>query len=180
MQHVVGLRGHVSHPERQMEASEHQQGPRDQPQLDQLWVGAMALHLRHTRRVQGCGYLCQPGRERQGRVLLGGARRRAGELRAEGRIECLRLLRRLADVLSPVARVQRGDCETHKLLQRTGEDPALFERAIALEERLEGLRAVTRDATHLVARGQEHRAQVGILDGVWGEDLKMGHNRVVP
>ena len=103
MQHAVGLRGHVRHPERQMEASEHQKGPRNQPQLDQFWVGEMASHLRHKRRVEGRGCLCQPGREREGRVLLGGARRRARQLRAKFLIECLGLLRRLAGVLSPVA-----------------------------------------------------------------------------
>src|SRR6266446_1888789 len=50
---AVGLRGHVGHPERPMETAEHQKGPADQAQLDQLWVGEMASHLRHKRRVEG-------------------------------------------------------------------------------------------------------------------------------
>ena len=116
MQHVVGLWGHISHAEREMEAPEHQKGPCDQPQFDHLWVREMMAHLRHKRRIEGRRGLCQLARERQGRLFLGGARRRARQLRAEFLIECLRLLRRLASVLSPVARIQRRDLAGAELL----------------------------------------------------------------
>ena len=77
MQHVGGLWGHISHTEREMEAPEHQKGPCDQPQFDHLWVREMMAHLRHKRRIEGRRGLCQLARERQGRLFLGGARRRA-------------------------------------------------------------------------------------------------------
>lgn len=156
MQYALGLRGHARYPERQMEASEHQKGPRNQPQLDQFWIGEMAAHLRHKRRVEGCGCLGQPGREREGRVLLGSARRRARELRYHRLIESLRLRRRLAGVLSPLARIQRRDLQTYELFECTGQRPAIFEWAVELEKHLEGLRAVAIDAKHLIARGQGH------------------------
>ena len=62
-------------------------------------------------------------------------------------------------MLSPVAGIQRRDFETHELFQRKGQDPAICERAVALEEGLEGLRAVAIDAKHLVARGQDGYAR---------------------
>jgi hypothetical protein len=116
----MGRWRHGRHTERQMEASEHEKGPGDQAELDQLGIGEMAPHLRHKRPIQRAGRCGQPGGKPQGRLLLGGARRRAREFRAERLIEYLSLLQRLAGVLSPVTGVQCGDVQTDQLFQRKG------------------------------------------------------------